>query len=833
MPRPHDDGDTVVPALPVSAAAAEPPGVEAEADAVPDWIGPYRVLGRLGHGGMGTVFKAEQRRPVQRVVAVKVVRPGMDTAEVIARFQSERQALARMDHPNIAKVLDAGADDRGRPYFVMEYVPGSPIARFADENRLPIRRRLELILQVCDAVGHAHAKAVIHRDIKAGNVLAYAAAEGPRVKVIDFGVAKAVTADRLTDRTFNTALGQAIGTYESMSPEQAEGSPDIDTRTDVYALGALLYELLSGSKPFDKSNLARAAAEEVRRIIREEEPPRPSTQLSSGTGEQATRVANARAADVDGLARQLRSDLDWIPMMAMRKERDRRYATPQQLADDVRNYLDGRPLVAAPDSLGYRARKFARRNRGPIAAAAAVLLVLLLGIAGTTVGLVGQSRAAARAEAEKTRAEAALAEAQRQTAVAEAVGHFQADMLTAADPGQLLGDKVTVVQAMAAAVRRLDDGQFRDQPTLEAELRSVIGNTFNRLGRYAEAEANFRRAVQLRRAESPPQPQGLAFALNDLAGILCARQGWADAEGLLRESLDVNRRARAADDPAIGQVLDNLAVVLQEQGRLPEAEERAAAALAIMRHAPPEDGEALVTAFDVLGQVLQRRGKLPEAERLLGEALATARRSLPAGHPTIGRELQNLALLLEDEGKPGDAEALYVEALAINRKALPADHDEIARVLNNLALVYQKQGKRAEARAMLVDALGIMGRVFPAGDWRIGLAMNNLADLLSHDPEHLAEAQSMSQAAVDILRRAPPGGDRDRNSSGCLCILSKVLRRENRPAEELPVLRSALDIARTAYPADDPQIAAIVSALNEALAAERRQAAATTAPAPR
>src|SRR4051812_22035722 len=243
----------------------------------PEQVGPYRILERIGEGGMGSVYKAEQHRPVRRIVALKLVKPGLDTREVLARFEAERQALARMDHANIAKVLDAGADNLGRPYFVMEYVPGIPFTRFCDEQQLSLRARLELFCQVCDAIAHAHTKAILHRDIKASNVLAYLLDGKPLVKVIDFGIAKALTADRLTDRTFNTARGQPIGTYETMSPEQADGSADIDTRTDVYSLGVLLYELLAGAKPFDSATLVRSADAEIRRIIREVEPPRPST----------------------------------------------------------------------------------------------------------------------------------------------------------------------------------------------------------------------------------------------------------------------------------------------------------------------------------------------------------------------------------------------------------------------------------------------------------------------------------------------------------------------------------------------------------------------------
>ena len=340
-----------------------------------DTIGPYRLLGQLGRGGMGTVYKAEQRRPVKRTVALKLIKPGFDSAEIIARFDSERQALARMDHRCIAKVLDAGTDDRGRPYFVMEYVPGVPIVRFADDNKLTIRERLALFVQVCDGVAHAHAKAIIHRDIKASNVLAYSSEGSAFVKIIDFGIAKALTSDRLTDMTFYTERGQAIGTIDSMSPEQADGRPDIDIRTDVYSLGVMLYELLSGVTPFDKDLLTSASDTEVRRIIRDVEPPRPSEKLS-GLGDEGERIANNRGVRLSALRKQLAAELEWIPLMAMRKERDRRYATVKDLAADVANYLDGQPLRAGPESMIYRVGKRLRKQRARLLACGAVLLVL-------------------------------------------------------------------------------------------------------------------------------------------------------------------------------------------------------------------------------------------------------------------------------------------------------------------------------------------------------------------------------------------------------------------------------------------------------------------------
>ena len=312
---------------------------------------------------MGNVYRAQQIQPIRRIVALKVIRPGFDSQEVLARFESERQALAMMDHPNIAKVLDAGTSDRGYPYFVMEYVHGKPITLFADENKMSINQRLSLFTQACDAIQHAHTKAILHRDIKPGNVLAYLSDNGPAVKVIDFGIAKALNNDRLTENSFATLLGRAVGTYEYMSPEQAAGEADIDTRTDVYSLGVLLYELLIGVKPFERSELARAADAEIRRVIRTQEPARPSKRLAD-LGDSASTVAALRRLPATRLVQQLRRELEWVPLMAIRKERDRRYASVSQMSLDIENYLTDNPLLAGPESSVYRLKKWTRRNRG-------------------------------------------------------------------------------------------------------------------------------------------------------------------------------------------------------------------------------------------------------------------------------------------------------------------------------------------------------------------------------------------------------------------------------------------------------------------------------------
>jgi serine/threonine protein kinase len=522
--------------------AYEPADGGPPAAAPGDRAGPYRLMEQIGEGGFGLVFVAEQAEPIRRKVALKVLKPGMDTRDVVARFEAERQALALMDHPNIAKVFDAGSTPAGRPYFVMELVRGVPITDYCDQNKLPPRQRLELFVQVCQAVQHAHQKGIIHRDLKPSNVLVAPHDGVPVVKVIDFGVAKAL-GQSLTEKTIYTRFAQMIGTPLYMSPEQAEiNQLDVDTRADVYALGVLLYELLTGTTPFDRDRFRKAAFDEIRRILREEEPPKPSTRLST-LGATLSAVSANRKTGPEQLTGLVRGELDWIVMRCLEKDRNRRYDSATGLAKDVQRYLAGDTVEACPPTLGYRLRKAYRRNRATVNMAAAIFAAALLAVAAQTWNLLA-ARAARRdaeaardvaaeqrLEAERQRADAVRQKdrADEEKAVAKAISDFlQSDLLAQADAwapvdNQPAGAPVlrkrdpdlkvrTVLDRAAAKV----GDTFKDRPAVEAAVRRTIGKAYGGLGEFEQAVAHLGQAADLYRRLRDPADPDLLTTLNDL-----------------------------------------------------------------------------------------------------------------------------------------------------------------------------------------------------------------------------------------------------------------------------------------------------------------------------
>jgi len=749
------------------ATVLEPDAVQSfEEKLTPSRVGPYRNLREIGEGGMGVVYEALQEAPVRRRVALKLIKWGMDTREVIARFESERQALALMNHPNIASVYDAGATDEGRPYFAMELVPGVPVTEYCDRERLPIRSRLDLFLQICDGVQHAHQKGIIHRDIKPTNVLVVVVDGKPVPKLIDFGVAKA-TSRRLTERTLETAHGQLVGTPEYMSPEQAElTNLDVDTRTDVYSLGVLLYELLVGAQPFDGAGVARVGFAEIQRRLREDEPPLPSTRVG-GLGEKSTVSAANRRLEVQTLERQLRGDLDWITIKALEKDRARRYPSPSELAADIGRYLRFEPVLASPPSRAYRFGKFVRRHRVGVAAVALVLLALSLGIVGTTLGLI-EARNAQRK---------ALGEAAKATAVHE----FLRDTLGSADPFEGSGRDVTVVEMLDDAATRIGES-FDDEPEIEAAVRNAVGLTYLNLGRHEDAEPLLRTALDLRR--SAGDSLDLAESLNAIARLHHAKGDYTEARTAAEEGLAMRRRILGDRHPAVAESLHYVAAITNDQGDYPRAEALSRESLSIRRAAFAGPHLRVAESLDGLSSALAAQGKLDEAEEAHRESLEILKRLYGSEHLQVAVNLSSLGRLLSSKGDHRPAEAVLREALPILRRELGDEHEQVALALTHLATVLQDKGEYREAEELFREALSIRKRLFGAEHPRIAESVNNLGVLFLNMDE-LDAAQPFFLEALAMNRSLY--GEEHPNISDNLNNLAIVYRGKGdyRAAEEM------------------------------------------------
>ena len=701
-----DRGDATID--PSSAGDAATPADDA------DRIGPYRVLETLGEGGMGTVYLAEQTSPVRRLVALKVVKRGMDTAAVLRRFEAERQALAVMEHPGIARVFDAGATREGRPYFVMEHVAGEPINLYADRRRLSLDARLKLFAKVCDAVQHAHTKGVIHRDLKPGNVLV-TEVDGEAVpKVIDFGVAKVTTDTNAGEESLMTQVGQIVGTPEYMSPEQAENGPaGIDTRTDVYALGVILYELLAGSLPFEPRTLRRAAYAEVRRIIREDDPPPPSARVTAltrtgGSQEDALRVADARRIELGRLAKTLAGELEWIPLKAMRKDRDRRYDSAGDLAGDVRNYLAGRALTAAPESRVYLAKKFARRHRPTLAAAAAVLLAITLGTVAATWQAVRATRAERVAVQQRDRAlDLAALNAE--------VNGFLTDVLASADPAREQGRPTSVREVVEQAVVEAR-GRFDDRPLVRAGVLTTLAEVVISLGRPAEAVPLVEEAETLYASRGD---EGGELRAKVLRGIILDESG--DADAALPLLADAHRRQRALlgpDDPATLRTAHRHADVLDRVGRGEEAAAMWADVLDRRSRSLGVDHGDTLDSLNARAFLERHGGDLEASEATLRDVLSRRRRTVGEGHPRTIHAVNNLATVVSDAGSPDEAERLYRQSITAAEAVLGHEHYHTAQLRENLGLLLFKLERHDEAERELIAAARSLRRFVGDGNER-------------------------------------------------------------------------------------------------------------------
>ena len=710
-----------------------------------DMIGRYKLLEQIGEGGCGVVYMAEQEEPVRRRVALKVIKLGMDTKQVIARFEAERQALALMEHPNIARALDAGATEAGRPYFVMELVRGIKITEYCDQENLSTEQRLDLFIRVCQAVQHAHQKGIIHRDLKPSNILV-ADHDGVAVpKVIDFGVAKATTDQRLTDKTLFTAFEQFIGTPAYMSPEQARLSGlDIDTRTDIYSLGVLLYELLTGKTPLDQKELLASGLDEMRRTIREREPVRPSTRLSTMLEAELTTTAKHRRTEVPRLIHQVRGDLDWIAMKALEKNRARRYETANGLANDVQRYLASEPVAARPPSKLYRFQKLARRNKLAFAAAGAVTAALILGLAGVTWEYHKERQTRQRAEAAE---KATTLEAAKGTAISQLLQ----DMLGSGDPFNQKGSDFTVRQMLDEFSDGLTN-QLAGQPEVEVAVRQVMGWVCYRWGVLSKAETNLLKAVELQRmARTPPSTNSL-LTQQLLARLFESQRKFEEAAKLSNETWQGRIQLLGATNPYTLASKSTYANALSEEGRPHEAEALQREALQDMEKIQGRDNVNTIYALVSLGQTLEAQGNHGEAERCFVDALTRFKR--------LGREdleealncAKELAMLHLLQGHPVEAEKVMTNILPRAIHALTSEHMLTLQLQRVLARVYADEGRLDKAAALCKEALAVQRRTAAnqegQGAARTQLILGRV--LVEHGK--LDEAEPHLQAALEFFR---------------------------------------------------------------------------------
>ncbi len=736
-------------------------------------IGPYQVIQRLGAGGMGVVYLALRADgEFERRVALKVLKPGLDSEEVIHRFRTERQILAALEHPNIARLLDGGTTERGLPYLVMEYVEGQPIDTYWEERRLSLRQRLELFLAVCSAVEHAHRNLVVHRDIKPGNILV--SAEGT-LKLLDFGIAKLLHPELSSSTMGATGLGLQPMTPEYASPEQMRGE-HVTTASDVYSLGVLLFELVAGCHPL-RSRAASPA--EMRRLVMEEEPQRPSL---------------AASANGERLSRQLAGDLDNIVLKALRKEPTRRYGSVEQLAEDVRRFLSGRPVLARPGTLGYRTSKFLRRHRaGAMVAAAILLSVFGFGVAMAAL--------ATRLYQEREHAE-------QQSRRAEQVTAFLTEIFEVSDPLKKAGETITARELLDRGAAKIAV-QLRDQPETQATMTMTMGSIYRRLALYDRAIPLLESALNIRRRLHSEQREDVAKVLDELG---TARLELGDTEASAAaygESLAIRQHLVGPEHLTVATSLNYLANVHCANGEYTAAESLYRQALELRRRLLGEEHEDVATSLNNLANAVWLRGESEQAEKLHREALRIRKKLLGDDHIDVSESENNLAVILLQKRDLAPAHELFEAALARRRAHYGDEHPVVVQTLGNLAIVLHEMGQTAAAERLYRQVLAYSRKTFGDRHLAVARAANNLASLLK-DRQAWQESERLYEEAIAILRETP--GPRQILATTLLALADLELKRGNSTAAELRA-RQALELFRQVHPARHWQIAAAESLL--------------------
>ena len=764
---------------------------------MPERIGQYRILDLLGEGGMGTVYRAEQERP-RRVVALKVIRSGVDSREMLQRFEHEGQVLGRLQHPGIAQIYEAGTTDAGRgpqPFFAMEFVRGRSLMDFVEHRGLSLAQRLDLFARICDAVQHAHENSVVHRDLKPGNILVD---DSGQPKVLDFGVARVTNADIRTT-TLHTAAGQLVGTLAYMSPEQVAGdSSRIDARSDVYALGVLLYEMLSGRVPFDVS---RQTIPQAARMIAEDEP----TALSS-------------------IHRAYRGDIETIVAKSLEKDEARRYESAAALATDVRRYLSQEPIAARPASAFYQLRKFAGRNRALVAGVVATMVMLVIAVVGTSYGLVQANAQRRQAESDRNRAreaemlaeqrrrqaEASALQAAREAAKTKAVLDFLTnDLLGAADPRRTTNRETTVKEVLDAASAKIE-GRFADEPLTEATIRMTLGATYQLLGEYGPAETHLVRALELHRAELTEDDPALLESIGALAELHRHQSRFEEAEGLLADAVRLARRLQGDENPNTIARRNDLALLYRDMGRFEDAQrELTEVYQSSLRALGPED-ELTLVAMTNLAKANRSIGRYEEAEALFRDALAAKRRVLGDRHPYTLACLASLAVLLDEQRRFDEAEPLLVEAVVGYRQTLGEEHSYTLRTAHALALLYRDQHRYEQAEPLLLQTLDAQRRTL-GDDHNDTLTSMTTLGALCQDQGRLVEAEALLTEALERRRRTL--GAEHPSTLMSMHYVASLMHEQRRYAEAADLLVETLAGRRTTLGDDHPYTIAAMGSL--------------------
>ena len=743
------------------------------AEKIGDRIGHYELLAQIGEGGCGVVYKASQEQPVRRLVALKVIKLGMDTKSVVARFEAERQALALMDHPGIAKVLDGGTTEAGRPYFVMELVDGVKITDFCNQRQLSTQERLELFVQVCHAIQHAHQKGIIHRDLKPSNILVTMTDGVPVPKVIDFGIAKA-TQGKLTDQTVFTALEQFIGTPAYMSPEQADARDvDVDTRSDIYSLGVLLYELLTGQTPFDAKELLQSGLDEIRRTIREREPAAPSKQLTTMSGAALGTVASCRKTDASQLVHLVRGDLDWIVMKALEKDRTRRYETTDGLASDIRRHLDHEPVLARPPSPAYRFQKLVRRNRLAFAAGTAVVLALLAGMAVSLWASIKEHRS--RLEADKMRLEAQTneqlakaselkAQANEHKAEAEAaksreVAQFLEDMLQGVGPSVSMGADTTLLKKILDNTSQRIGSDLAHQPEVEAELRTTLGEVYWEIGGLTNAEAMYRRALELRMSGPGLNVSEATRTMSRLSHVLWREGKLTEAESLASQGIGMQRTLYGNTNLDLARSLESYAAILNSKGMGGQAASVLREALAAKETLLGHDNLEVADTMDDLGGLLiTMPPSVVQGETTCQEALAIRSKVLGTNNPLVIIATLRLQMIHFDrQGHWSQEETTLRKLVDAERQLYGGPHPDLAQSLNRLASVLQRENQLPGSETVRREALAMQQKLLGESNTEVATTLLNLGQLLVSEGK-LAEAEPLMRQAYEIRMQLLGGG---------------------------------------------------------------------------